>query len=779
MQNTIDLTALRPRLATASDILFTREIETTEWPYDLRRFALFKRKMDGKVMTFRAISWYSAISKLYVLPVDANTSPSGGSFPIAWSCKNKPLLAGEIEHIPECIRPKFMDEYLKKKTVPVSCLKGLNDRNLIIDSLLMLDPTGEGISAKFIFNDMVIINPYCRSAAIDYICSSLGKDRNIYRSSLVKLLHKYLWFGGGPSALMNLGPRQGGPGISRVGVNKQKPGPLSGLETMALEIATFSEGNSVAAKRQRPIGLRDIDIFAAALYLHWATEKLSLIETYREILKNHYRKWSSHLIPTETMFYNHASQIIERDELKRIRNGEELTAQYDNARIGQAGDLTGGVIEILDVDGFSAKIRVAARVGGKIVPISIVVIFGVSRLSGVVLGYEIAVTGENAESFRRCIASAYTPKSDRAFQLGLDDTKGLLHGNIDAIFVDNGAGASESVIKIACDQMSLKRILPPPARGDLKGVGEGLNCIMVRLMANEKSGYTRGKDPLSKKIRRKKSKNPPIPLDDFERLLLKSINFYNLYTNKRRLRTWQMRNAGVGIAAASIFKYTQAQRRGDAARVLSVAELQDRFIPWLPRTCQKGLITFMKDRFTSTAMEGFFNEHAKANGDVENPEVLVKRVSGSPYKLLWKREDGVVDVLTMTDEDKRTHSATSWKGVDIDHFTQHIEDIVLKGKKNRNSGKVAVKDHDKLVAAERGRGNPLALLAGSSIKEARKNAKRFRDQEHGKLEVEAQNVRNDTNVSRLEVHSDSCEMERLFERGLYAELGLDGQGAQP
>jgi hypothetical protein len=134
---------------------------------------------------------------------------------------------------------------------------------------------------------------------------------------------------------------------------------------------------------------------------------------------------------------------------------------YTDARVGQASHLTQGIIEIADVDGFVAKIGVAARIGARIESIHMTVMFAVARLSGAIVGYELAIKGENAEAFRRCIASCFLPKDDRARELGLTSTEGLLRDNIDAIFVDNGAGASERVIVSACDEMGLLRCYRP------------------------------------------------------------------------------------------------------------------------------------------------------------------------------------------------------------------------------------------------------------------------------------------------------------------------------
>ncbi|HDR9871301.1 TPA: hypothetical protein QDE31_16200 [Burkholderia cenocepacia] len=122
-------------------------------------------------------------------------------------------------------------------------------------------------------------------------------------------------------------------------------------------------------------------------------------------------------------------------------------------------------LEVVDVDGFVAKIPIAALIHKKVESIFVAIVFAVSRHTGAVVGYEIVMRGENSEAFRRCIASIFVPKKARATELGLTDVRGRLHGCIDAIFVDNGAGAAADVIETARKEMDLIPVFRPPPRG--------------------------------------------------------------------------------------------------------------------------------------------------------------------------------------------------------------------------------------------------------------------------------------------------------------------------
>ena len=64
-------------------------------------------------------------------------------------------------------------------------------------------------------------------------------------------------------------------------------------------------------------------------------------------------------------------------------------------------------------------------------------------------------------------------------------------------------------------------------------------------------------------MRRLKAKDAPIPLERFERLLLKAIQHYNLFTNKKRLRTFEQRTNRVNLTPAEIWEDAQDQRQGE------------------------------------------------------------------------------------------------------------------------------------------------------------------------------------------------------------------------
>lgn len=293
-------------------------------------------------------------------------------------------------------------------------------------------------------------------------------------------------------------------------------------------------------------------------------------------------------------FRYHAKRLIAENDLKRKRNGQRLHQMYDAARIGRATDPTGGAIEILDVDGFQAKVFIRHPNGRRKTPFQIWVIFAVSRLSSAVVGYSLSLKRENARAYKECLASVHIPKcgeGSRAAELGLGELRGLVHGNYDEIYVDHGPGSSESVLGAIVDRLRLARSIPPPRRPELRAIGESLNNLILRFYQNADAGYSRARDPLSQEKRRAAKKAAPVSVEQFERLLLLSINHINLYYAKRRKLTDELRRKGINSTPARLFKAYQVAREGDRKRKLSPLEVWEKYSDWEKYSCRRGNMT--------------------------------------------------------------------------------------------------------------------------------------------------------------------------------------------
>lgn len=723
MDNPTALPRILPPTANVSLIAHLRELHHATWPARLQRFKSFKLAGEPNGKAYVAVAWQPSARILHVQPITLGDPPPRCRIPIPvqvdhedWLSRVKPV---------QNIRPRCMRGPIEQ--VQASMLPGTDQRMMLLNALLMIDPAGLGREEDYIINDYIFWDAQIRAERIEQMRQELNAGAG-FRAYVLKLFTKYMRYGGGRNSMLRLTPFRGGPGKTRL-IPAKKPGPLSTKEVLESSKALAKE-NDEPKRRGKRVDQADIDLMTEALTTEWADEKTSLATAYNRMRETHYAKAKSYNIPSYGQLLYRHKEIIQRHNLKARRYGRTATEQYHEPRTGSSSDLTQGALEILDFDGFSPKIPIGALVNGKTVPMKTWVIFGVSRLSGGVRGYEISLKGERAEAYQRCMIAAILPMDDRAKMLGLGPLPGLLSGNIDGAFVDNGPGKTAPVRTPVNEDLGGIMLNPPGARGDLKAVGERLNRTMIHIMAEETAaGFTRGKSLLEQIKRRIRKNAKPIPLDDFERLLLKAINLVNTTANKRKLRTYSMRKAKVGITALALHQYHQASRRGQAARVWTKRELYDAFIPWQERICSKGIVTYADARYTSSELVALSSDLAKLPG--KNPPLKfgIKRTTQFSQFLLCRDKDENVFEIEMIEEDKRRFGLVSWKEHEFAHFDELVREDELKKKRAKASGKLTTSRQEKIDAIERGRGNPYAGAGGATATQAKQNASAQRQAE--------------------------------------------------
>jgi hypothetical protein len=712
-----------PVLASEELIIALRELDNAEWPAGLSRFAPFAITGDGQDVAYIGVAWQPSSRTLFTQKIDLGAKAPRSRMPIPvpvdalnWSTRVIPVRAE--------IWPAYMN--MEWSEVPASTLKGFARRLMLIRALLMIDLVGNGNPSDYIINDFVVTDATLRDKRIEEIRTDLGAGPG-FRAYMGRLLTRYIRYGGRDQSLLAMTPERGGEGERLTPACK--PGRLSQQEKLNRAAARV-KGKS-KFKRGTRTDHEDVQIFAKVLDKYWAgPEKLSLAATHRRMVDEQYAGRRSEEIPSYGRFLYRYKDIVEALGLAEKRLGKQATLQYVAPRPGSSSDLTQGALEILDVDGFMPKIAVGALVAGKLVPVEIWVIFAVSRLSGGIRGYEISLDGERSKGYVRCLISSLLPMDDRVASLGLDPLPGLLHGNFDGVFVDNGPGRRKTTRDPVTKTLGGIMMNPPGARGDLKAVGERMNRTMIHIMAEETSqGYTRDRSVLEKLKRRYRQSLKPMPLDEFERLLLKAINLVNLTSNKRRLRTAEMRKAGVRISPVSIHEYHQKTRRGEAARLRSPEEVFDIFLPWEPMTSSKGIVKYKSSRYTSGRLAELATAHSRIPGRNHPLKVDVKRVSLFSDTLLCRSEDRTVFELEMVDEDRRRFGHLTWKQQELAVLDETIQEDDLRIKRSQKAGKLQSTKQERVDSIERGRGNVYAGAVGQTKTRAKQNGAALRDSE--------------------------------------------------
>ncbi|MFK0378364.1 hypothetical protein [Pandoraea sp. NPDC090278] len=637
--------------------------------------------------------------------------------PVALQVQDSSLL----KLVPEDIVNEHMRGILKTPVdaLPEEKRRGYVTRTRLLNALVMVDPSQIGDTDRYLLDIRCFIDGKYREARIKQIAEEIGSSPSCKRTHLLELLTVHLWWRGEPNAMLCRTGARGGKGKVRDTLPAMKPGPLSPSEKRA-KAATEAGGGVWSRTAQRSTATDDDDVLAA-LKTHWACgQKISLTSTYIEYKRESRNRGAKSL--SWWYFYRTADVLIRLHKLDAKRNGNRIMAQYGTVRPGNSSDVTWGSLMISDMDAWTPKVgSIWGWVAGTYEPLpGLVVLFSVCRLSGAITGYEIELKSEKASSYRFCALSSLSDKSARALELGITEhLDALVHGWADVYLVDHGPGnAADAREPFVEKRIAGALFTPAPARGDFKPNVESINNCFMKIMAETVEGaFTRKSDPLSREIRKKAKNAPGIDFDDFEKCILETIIYLNRTRDCSHLRDDVMRRNGVTIRPHSIFNYLQTERRrGDAALKLSEKELLDAIIPWIPRRCRSGTVSFANATFTSKELMEYSNSLPAR--ERKTFPVEAKRIGPQGGTILCKLRDGAILELRLTDECARQYGNASWKGMeyvqhDINASNEEDEDIQVdlkprppRKEKKKKSSTLTENQNDILRDAEAGRGNP-------------------------------------------------------------------------
>ncbi|WP_281718813.1 hypothetical protein [Pandoraea apista] len=694
------------------------EKENAPWPYRLARYAAFHLGSDSTSETYIALAWLPEIRTLWAQKIELGKPPPRSRMPVPI------VLDGTLR--PQRVSEDVLARHIRQITlVPVDTLDprklaGFSPRTKLLNALLMVDPSMNGDESRYLLDTRIFIDSQYRGERIRSIATSLDAGPGL-RPQLLELLTAHIWWCGMPQAMLRRNSGKGGAGSSRHGVRAKKPGPLSAVEK-SKKAAMEAKGKTFV-RTDRRTNSDDVGDILNALTEHWASNlRISLRATYYE-----YRREMRARKPEETPlqwwpFYRNATTLIQQRKLDHLRNGPKLTAQYGTPRAGNSSDMTWGSLQILDMDGWEPKVGVSGWVTGKYQRLPrLTVILAVCRLSGAIVGYEIELDAEKGQSYKFCALSALSNKRHRARELGVTKgLSGLVHGNFDAVFVDNGPGTSKKMrAPIVDHSIAGAHFVPAPGRGELKPLIESINGRLAELMAEAVDGaYSRKQDPLSKEKRRAARHAKPLGLLEFEQLLLEIIIYLNRTRDCSHLRDSVMAENGVGIHPYAIFSYIQRhRRRGDAAIQLREKELLDAIICWEPRQCRDGTVQLHNLTFSSQELRNYAGSLSPK--DRRSFRVEAKRTGPSSKSILCRIPNGTIFELMMTDECQRMHGSASWKMaenlyLDINASNAAAEDerstLKPSQRTRKNSPNAMTRaQHETIRDIEQGRGNQLAV----------------------------------------------------------------------
>lgn len=704
---------LLPRPVSAIEIAEAREAEGPNWPLKLSTYSIFHVHRENEAKTYVALAWLPESNELWAQEISVGRSPPNSRLPIALHIDDRIRIMSATKRTQDEHIPEEMNTLPDK--APKSHLRGFVERTRLLHALLMVDASSCGDSTRYLTDRRIFTDPTYRSKRIREIAHVLNLNPESLRPKLLRLLTTHIWYCGKDEALYDRAWEKGGKGKTRESSTGKKPGPLSASEQV---LAVDLESRGMEFGRQLRVSATDIADILSALNEHWVGgNKVSLNATFDEyLLKVKSRKKGTKPVSRNT-FYREASRLIVLRDLQRARIGNRLTSQYGVARPGSSSDLTRGGLQIIDMDGWMPKVRIWGYINGRLVRLpQICVLIAVCRLSGAIVGYEIELKHESAESYRKCALSVLSNKRQRARELGITTgLTALVAGGFDGVFVDNGPGGAKKVRKsfIGCEIAGVK-FLSPPRRGDLKGLIESLNFRFARLLVEStRAAFTRERKPLERERLRKAAREKQLTIVEFERFMLEAIIHLNRTRDCSSLRDRIMYEKGVTIFPYSIHNYLQRERRrGDAARVRTDSELLDALIPWEPVQCIDATVRHKNVYFTSTELETHANSLAPSHR--RSFPVEAKITGPGAGTILCRTQDRTVYELTMTDQCSAQYGNASWKEIehvrlDVSASQQQEEKMkAVTRPRGSRSNRLTDRQQGILDRAEQAKGNKMA-----------------------------------------------------------------------
>ncbi|SED64306.1 hypothetical protein SAMN02787142_3531 [Burkholderia sp. WP9] len=664
--------------------------------------------------------WNPVDRQLYVLKLVSKGSPQGPGDWKVWTADAPDSPLKDIKRLAVDGVPEYMK--LPLNLLPPDLQKARNGfarRRQILEAFCMIDAGGHGNREDYVFNDQIVTDGSALKEAMRFVISAIGQHRG-YATQIRKLFHQHCHFNGHENSMLAQHAGKGVTGKRTRLVNK--PGALTHAEKQD-RLRSEATGTPRRIKRL-PVSEDEKETkFLKALRRYWVKEKWPLTKTYLRLCEEHYADVRDELRPTYDTFCRISNQeLIPKYDLFAERNGPAVHNANFAVLSGTATDYTQGKIETVDVDGWTPKVGIRAKVKGKWKKVYVRVLFAVARNSRAVLGIEVILTGEDSIAYRRCIASCFTDKSKLAQRLGLRSPEGLLHGNIDGVFFDNGAGPSGQNAVVVCKQMRLRLAISPPASGQTKACVESLNGCMQNALLDLEAAHTRKHDPLSREERRKRLLTRGTSLGRFIYSVYEAVAVHNLTAYRPQLRSHEDFIDGETSTPKRLFESQQRERRGDARKQWSERELLARFIAWEPYTIRNGKVHFEGVRYSSDNLKAFAEEQTKYGRSLE---VFVKRFAADPLYLLWKREGGdVVESLTVIREDLDRVQKLTWQELSLTKQADAM--LELEGDQTRRKAKnlLTVEQHSGVADAVRHRtaNGDIHDLAGTSAVNAKATA---------------------------------------------------------
>lgn len=463
---------------------------------------------------------------------------------------------------------------------------------------------------------------------------------NVPLQKILRLLHKFAWFGLDKNALLSRDHLKGStrPFARRF---KSKSGPISSI---VKRYGEKYQGKAMAA--------RDINNFILGISRFHRDGNLTLGETYEKILDTYYVQRNQHGLyplrdcncPSYRQF-SYAAEII----IRELDLSKAIAGKHDGADLGVTGshlDIGENVGDVADADGMVFNMELVSELKAGEASINCgkpQVIVIVDRGSGKVIGWHVYLGNESWKvGYRLAMFRALTSKRARLDWLGIDDTTTWPDDeNIvpNSFYVDGGPGSSQAA-RQAMLRLGMSPAKAPPATPFWKAVMEGTNKHSQDAQAADAGGFRRTLSSRDKDKWRLAKLYAAKTVKEFEVELVKFFIRWNAKAREGARRTNAMRRDGVEASRNAIFSWAVKKMGGRDHRILREADVYESLLSTeTAQVTDKGIARFGV-HFNSARLTAL---RLRTQG-LLNIKVMYDP-SARWDKVFWRPEAGVIDQL--------------------------------------------------------------------------------------------------------------------------------------
>jgi len=481
--------------------------------------------------------------------------------------------------------------------------------------------------------------------------------------SLMRLLHKFAWFGLEVNGLLTLDSYKGitGPLIRRY---MRKPGPRSAAEVV------FGPKHRGRGRTQK-----DIAAILLALEEDYVRNHLSLRKTFDNAVVR------SGLMLNFSQFRHTATVLRNRLQLDAKREGPVAGAKLKKSK-GRDTDIALFIGSVYDIDGtpfnrqlvsyFRTEEGKAFNAGAP----TVLLVF--DRRSKRVMGWHVYMGNESwKEGYRLAILCAVTSKESRLRWLQIEgqnpwrDDENIRPQNI---YIDGGAAASTLGAE-ALDRLTIGFIEAPPRKPVWKPTVEGGIGAAQAEQSHLSGGSERTNNATEKDMRRKAKLHANDDVLEFERELVRNIIRYNATIHPDLHTTAEMKRRGVAPSPDNVFRLGLELAGGAARRMLAPSDAWKRLAEHKLVEVTLNGVRMLGSRYSSLALDAYRGAVGK------NFKIEVFYDPLRPRQAYWITPDGVLDELERHADGNEAFEAGS--GADIEQYQQHVKALAQLQQKER------------------------------------------------------------------------------------------------